>query len=170
MHVTGYMIREALKRQELRKNVLEVQVKSALWRFKEEDKLTADEAMAQAKEAEEKIADLEVIQDRYNLQVMVDVQGVKMPLARAVKLVGGAGRIEKQWRDFSTDTGKRGYRDDQEITRDKDVERAERTLSARECLDRSTKAAGYAGSLRAAIAEGNSQRVNFDDLDASLFE
>jgi hypothetical protein len=169
MQVTGYMIREALKRQEIRRSTLAIQAKSSLWQFPGDEKMSADEVMAQLRVAEEAIAALQVLQDRYNLMVEVEVNGVKLSLSQAIKTVGGAGRVEKQWRDFATDTGKRGYQDES-LSRDKDEERAVRTLSPKECLMRSTQAANYAGSLRAVIAEGNSKKVNFDGLDTLLFE
>ena len=169
MQVTGYVIREAIKRRELRRATLATQAKQSLWRFEGDSKLGADEAMFELAKSEKDIALLQTYQDRYNLAVNLSVKGEEMTLSQAVKLVGGAGRVEKQWRDFATDTGKRGY-GDESLTRTKDEERATRTLSVMECLTRSNTAAGFAGNLRAAIAEANAKKIEFNELDASLFD
>lgn len=171
MQVTGYQLREAIKRWEMRKDTTAKQWDDALWTFEGEKKTTPTDLADQYSTADANIALLQTAQTRYNLLVAVKVQGKDLSLSEAVKRVGGAGRLEKMWRSFATNNGRDRYsRLDNE--RKKDSEYAKRTVTAAECLKKATVAAQYAGALRAAIAEGNSSKVDMAQigLDLKLLE
>lgn len=94
-----------------------------------------------------------------------------MTLAEAVKMVGGAGRAEKMWKSHAINTGRESY-SRIESSRPKDSEFAKRSVSVKECLKNANESAKFAGALRAAIAEGNSTKVDVAsiNLDPKLFE
>lgn len=105
----------------------------------------------------------------YNLQVRVTVQGTEITLAAAVKMLGGAGRVAKMWREAVADKEDRyGYRNERE--RNKDTEIAQKRVPYDEALKEANKADGFAGALRAAIATGNATLVDIEGLDPALFE
>ena len=103
MKITGYQIRAALRGYELDRKVASQQFAESLYFFEGEKKGSSDDLMRRFVDAEERVAHLQVLQARYNLAVTVEVQGhtsrQKMTLHEAVKLVSGANRTEKMWRD-----------------------------------------------------------------------
>lgn len=165
MKITGYKLKELVKRTEMVRDAVASLFDGSLHRFADEkDKDTPQNVVERFRKADLALAQVQTIQARYNLAVTVEVLGEKMALMEAVKRVGGAGRIEKMWRSASGEKKDRyGYRDD--LTRDKDSIRAERTLTQGQALELAQEAAKVAGALRAAIAEGNSVEV---ELDVSL--
>jgi hypothetical protein len=163
MKVTGYLLREAIRRRELRRDTAANQFEDSLSKFADEDKQTPDELAAIFVLEEKNIAKLQAVQDRYNLKVEVDVLGEKITLGEAIKRLGGAGRLDKMWRGVTTGRRDRyGYRD--ENTRKADEERARPTVTAKEAMDRATKASVVAGAMRAAIAKGNGTEIESDVL------
>lgn len=169
MKVNGYLIREAIKRYELRRDTSAKMFSESLHKFADETKATPDEVVAKYRAAEDAVAALQVAQARYNLLIQVNVLDKKMTLMEAVKRIGGAGRLEKMWRDaVSPKSDRYSYRDDME--RDITKERAIPTMSQDEREEKANKAASRAGAFRAAIAAGNGIEVDADqiDLDSSL--
>jgi hypothetical protein len=169
MKVTGYQLREAIRRHELRRDAAATQFNESLWRFEDEDKISPDDLHTLFVEAEKTIGVLQVGQMRYNRAVALNVTGEKMTLAEGVKRIGGAGRIEKMWRE-SVGKKDRYGRDPSDRTRSSDTQHVVRALSVKECMDRTSRTAKFAGALRAAIAEANSREVEVEGLDPSLFE
>ena len=114
---------------------------------------------------------LQVAQMRYNLAVRMDVKGKSLTLAEAIKLVGGAGRVEKMWKGSIAD-GKRNSYMDPDDTRnlDEKIIRAVRTVSPQDAVKLTTAAGKTASTLRAAISIANGQEVEIEGLDVSLFE
>jgi hypothetical protein len=94
-------------------------------------------------------------------------------LCEAVKLAGGAGRVEKLWRTAAQDSGKSGRglfgRD---MARSKENEYARRQVPLQQALAESTKASEWSATIRAAIAVGNAAEVDAErsgiELDAAL--
>ena len=183
MKVTGYMIREALRRWSLKREAASGQFEDSLKVFEDEKKATPLEVMTDFRAADLSIALLQVVQDRYNLAVYVEVNAgaeetVRITLASAVKLVGGVGRAEKMWRSAAKPKGD-GYSYGRNAdVRKSDEIRARNVMDVKDLLSESEKMARYAASLRQAIALGNGQEVDssvlVDDqkglLDSSLFE
>jgi hypothetical protein len=178
MLVTGYMLREAIRRWQLRRDTLATQFEDAFHFFEGEEKESPDDLAKAFMIAERAVAELQAAQARYNLQTTVTIdQGMAsgisikdhLNLCMAVKLIGGAGRIEKFWRTAAAPSSRDRYSCRDETVRNKDEIRAKKALSFRELTERATKATNYAGQLRAAIAEANSTKQDID-LDLALFE
>ncbi len=109
------------------------------------------------------------MQAHYNLTVMVTVLSQKMSLCEAVKRVGGAGRVEGLWRAAAGGKKERyGYGNDNE--RDPSKERAHAQMTMTEITKEAQSASKFAGALRSAIATANTQEIEVENLDASLFE
>src|SRR3990167_8019674 len=129
--VTGYTLREALKRWRIRRDVADKQFKDSLWAFASDEgqKVSSEQISKNYAEADYNLAKLQEIQQEFNRTVAIDVQGRKMTLALAIKLVGGVGRRESMWRNAATDTGRdRRYYGGREMSRSTDEEHAKRTV------------------------------------------
>lgn len=172
METTGYRLREALKLWGLRKAAAEQAFPDSLFKFDGEEKTKPADIVSTLVSAEASIAQLQVAQMRYNLSVMVEVEGQgQMPLAHAIKLAGSAERIEKLWRGVKSPSSKRSRYDlGPELTRDPNQLRAASTITDKEALNQTSVASKRAGALRAAIASGNSTKVEIENLVPSLFE
>jgi hypothetical protein len=170
--ITGFALREAIKRFEMLRETASKQWNDSLFIFDgDKDKTLPEELMKNYREAERAVAALQTCQARFNIQVKVKVLNEEMTLAEAVKLVGGAGRMEKMWKSHATNTGTDRY-SRSEMARSKDSDYAKRSISVKDCLKRATEAAKFAGAVRAAIAEGNSTKVSLSSisLDPKLLE
>ena len=169
MLVTGYRLRHAIKRLEQRRNVAVRQFKDGIYVFEGETKPSPEECMAQFRSCEDKMAALQVAQARYNLAVEVTVLDRTMTLHEAVKRVGGAGRAEKLWREVADEDQGYGWQSTARM-RSTDQEYADRVMPVNDCLDRADQAAQLANALREAIAMGNAQEIEVEELDPALFE
>lgn len=171
MEVTGYKLREALRRQTLRRETASSQFNDSLRKFPDEEKTTPDEVIKRVRSAEEAISILQVAQTRYNLAVRVEVAGIKgqRTLLECIKRIGGLGRIEKTWRSAAT-VKERGLFGDDERTREPGVVRQERQISFDEASARTEQIDRELAVLREVIAVGNAHKVDFEDLDAGLFD
>lgn len=171
MQITGYYLREEIKRATIERDTAAAQFNDSLSMFPGETKLSPKSIMERFQAADRRLAELEVAQQRYNSLVTVNVEGVSMTLGLAVKLVGGAGRREKMWRDAALNKKDR-YSYDSERRRSKDDIYATRTISVGEATDEAVRSGKYASALRTAIATGNNTALAFDTLnedDLKLF-
>lgn len=169
MRVTGYMLREAIKQQELRRDTASSAFDGSLKVFPNETKDAPALIVEKFLSAEEAVAKLQTAQMRYNLAVTVQANSVTMSLAEAIKTVGGYGRAEKMWRSAANPTKKDryGFNDDE---MDPTRVRATATITSSEAMKQTTVAGKRAGSLRAAIATANAQEVEIENLSPTLFE
>lgn len=170
MEVTGYKLREALRRQTLRRETAASQFNDSLKKFPDEEKATPDEVIKKVRSAEEAISTLQVAQTRYNLTVRVEVPGFsgQKTLLECIKRIGGLGRIEKTWRSAATAKDRGLY--DIEETREPGVVRRKRQISFDEASIRTEQIDSELAVLREVIAVGNAHKVDLEDLDASLFD
>lgn len=171
MKVTGYAIREALRRWQLRRDTAESQFTGTLLRFEDEKKPSPEEIVKLTLEAEIAIARLQLLQTRYNLAVTVTVDGIgsHLTLLECIKRFGGLGRVEKLWKVASTEKSDRyGYSD--RSVRDKDQIIAQRAVTYEEAARHTIEAGRTVGKLREAVAVGNAREVEFEDFDGTLFE
>lgn len=169
MKVTGYQLREAIKQQTLRRDTTAQAFNGSLKKFPEEKKDAPSDVMNEFLQAESAVAKLQIAQMRYNLAVQVTVLGETMPLGEAIKRIGGPARAEKMWRSATGPKGDRYFsREDDEF--DPAKVRAVATLSVKEALKLAQGAAKLAGALRAAVAMGNAEAVEINDLTPALFE
>lgn len=169
MKLTGYRIRERLNALLIDHKIAADAFSGSLVYFEDDGQgETPDSVASRFAEAERKVASLQAVQARYNLAVPVEVQGERMTLCEAIKRVGGAGRLEKMWRDASSTLRATDWRG-APVKRTKDEVVAKRALSPEECGKRAVKAARYAAALRAAVAQGNTTEIDID-CDLALFE
>lgn len=168
MKVTGYKIQHKLKELEQLKEVSAQQFNDNIMQFESQnEKMELTEVFAAYTSLEKKIARLQAAQCLYNLSVDVNVLGEKMTLLEAVKLIGGAGRSEKMWKDVvkGNRTRHHGYG---EQTRSKDQEYAVRSVSINDAVGFAQQATKIAGAIREAIQVGNATEIELE-LDESLF-
>jgi hypothetical protein len=168
MKVTGYKLQHKLKELEQLKEVYAQQFNDNIMQFESQsEKLDLKEVFGNYTDIEKKISRLQAAQCLYNLSVDVSVLGENMTLLEAVKLIGGAGRSEKMWKDVvkGNRTRHHGFG---EQTRDKSSEYAIRALSLNDSVQFAQQAAKIAGSLREAIQIGNANEVELD-IDEILF-
>jgi hypothetical protein len=168
MKISGYRLREALRNKRTLRDVMATRFNETLWQFGDEGAKPQDVANS-FRDADHAVAALEEAQQFYNQQVHVMVSGKKMTLARAIKLVGGAGRLEKMWRSAAHDTGRDRY-SYREMTRKTDEEHAKRMVSVDESIQLAQESARFASSLRSAIAEANAREVEIENLSSDLVE
>lgn len=170
MKVNGYRLQHALRELEHSREVAAQQFNDNILQFASaSDNLSLPDVFARFTRLENQIARVQTAQTQYNLSVQVTVLGETMPLLQAVKLVGGAGRAEKMWRD--TVKGKKNDRYSYGNTdqRSKDAEYAVRSVSVDEAMKHAQHAARIASALREAIQVGNATEIELDGLDeASL--
>jgi hypothetical protein len=154
--ITGYALREAIKRWQLRRDTASNLFDASIRKFEDETKESPVEVMKQLSQAEQAIAALQEVQSRYNLEVPV----MGMSLCKAIKLVGGAGRMEKMWRNVAAPIKDRYGRDSD--VRDKTQEVAKPTVSSREAAVLASDAARWAGSLRSGISVANAIEIDLE--------
>lgn len=168
MKVTGYKIQHKLKELEQLKEVAAQQFSSNMLQFEsQEEKLDLREIYAEFTSIEKKICKLQAAQALYNLNIEVSVLGEKMKLIEAVKLVGGAGRSEKMWKDVVKGSSVK-FSPYSEASRSRDQEYAKKSISTSEALKFAQQATKVASALREAIQVGNATEIELD-LDESLF-
>lgn len=169
MKVTGYKLREAIRRVELQRDATAGLFKDSLHVFEGESKANPIDLMKKFRDAEYAVAALQEAQQRYNLRVSIVVYGKALSLAVAVKMLGGAGRAAKMWRDAISEKDDRySYRNS--LERSKDTEAAKRVVTYDVALREANKADAYAGELRAAVAAGNAREIEIEELEPTLFE
>lgn len=172
MRVTGYAIREALRRWQLRRETAESQFKGTLMKFKDEQKASPQDIIDQLLQAEIAVARLQVLQTTYNTRVTVSVEGIgsNMTLLECIKRFGGLGRVEKLWRVASTEKSDRFDYSERTTVRENDRVYAERAISYEDAAKQTIAAGKLLGKLREAVAVGNARELEFENLDATLFE
>lgn len=165
MKVTGYQLQLQIK--DLKRDIdsFSTQFENGKTKFPNEDKLTAAEAYAAFRKAEDQLALVQTRQAVYNNKVKITVDGNQMTLARAIRLVGGAGRGDAMWRSIVAPKKDRFY-SDRENSRDSDKIYAEPTYTLEEARLEAVKASKLAAELRQAIQEANASQVEI--LDSEL--
>jgi hypothetical protein len=169
MNITGYKIREQLRQLSLRIKTLQATYKESLFVFLNESTEDNDPRLIAAKIStlERQTTALQEVQAKYNLGVKVAVGGGLMSLLHAIKLIGGAGRLESMWRTAATSTGRSRWGDPL-TERDADKDYAQRRIPVEEALTLASEASKRASEVRTAIAVGNAREVEMD-VDPALF-
>jgi hypothetical protein len=168
MEVTGYKLREALKMASLELETVKTQFDESLYAFDGEEKDSPEDISDKIRELEIKVARLQAAQEQYNQKVTVDVNGSKVILAVAIKLVGGAGRVAKMWKQAAKGSVRDRWSRHQAAIRKADEEVAKPTIDKSDALKLAKDSERYAASLRSAIAYGNTSKVAVDFVDESL--
>lgn len=178
MQVTGYALREALRKWQLKRETAAAQFADSLFEFPTArgKKPTPDAIAEKVDRAERAIAALQTAQSVYNHKVWVAWKSPDgeqtVRLTSAIKLIGAFGRIEKLWRVAAT--GKKDkyahYRSDDPGRLKEGELLAERTISPEDAAARVETYAAQLGVLRQAVAIGNASALDIEDLDGSLLE
>lgn len=168
MKVTGYKLREVLKMKSLELATIQTLFDESLQAFEGDKKESPKEIADAISKLEKEVAILQAIQSDYNLKVAIEVEGIKMPLEAAIKMVGGAGRLSKMWRTAAQGSKRDRWDRGSAMTRNKEDLVAQPTISKTEALLFAKKAERFAAALRNAIAVGNNTTVAIDWLDESL--
>lgn len=162
LKISGYVLREAIRRWQLRSDTASGQFSDSLRKFRDEVKPPPGDIANAFTIAEGAVAALQAVQARYNLAVQIEVAGTRITLLQAIKQLGGAGRIAKMWR---TAAGAGKSRDSwQSDAKQAGEERATPTIRHEDALKRADLAAAYAGDLRAAVAKGNAAEIDVKEL------
>jgi len=171
MLITGHKLRETIKLKQLELSTIQTQFEDSLFAFKGEDKEHPTEVVDAIKKLEHEIALLQTAQNHYNGAIMVLLENGEAPvqLAFAIKIVGGAGRIAKMWRNAAQ--GKQRDRWDRmtaEVRRTDEVKAAP-VMDKKEALAKAKEAEKFAGSVRTAISTGNTEEIDIDFIAPVLF-
>lgn len=163
MKIDGFTLQQAVREAKAERDQASKRFTPALKKFPGEEKPDPRELAEAFIAAEIRLARLQSAQTLFNLTARVQVQGETMSLLEAIKLVGGAGRLEAMWRSAATpETNRYSMNED---TRQKDTIVAEAQVSFDEAGELRRKAGKRASALRAAIQKGNAQEI---DLDVDL--
>lgn len=168
MITNGYKLQHAIRELESKRESIVSQFQDSMHKFEDQEKAHPNELSKEYLVLEEGIATLMTARAEYNLKIMVKANNVEMPLAKAIRLVGGAGRLEKLWRGPTKKKVARWDRESQ-LERDKDHEFAIQVMSIEDCLKMARIEGKRASSLRESIAVGNGTDLEMD-LDPGLFE
>lgn len=170
--ITGHKLRESLKIRQLELATILTNFDDSLFTFVGEKKETPMSIMEKVMKLEGQIAELQVIQAFYNLNVKItlkkDGKEKMVPLDHAIKIIGGIGRAAKRWRDAAKGEKRDRYYH-RSLERDKDKEQAEPTISKEEALKEAIKIEKYASLVRIMIAKGNLTEIEIEDSFAELF-
>lgn len=167
MKVTGYQLREAIKRQVQRTEMAKDVFRSSYVGF-DDDTKDPVKAGCLFLESGTNVALLQAAQQRYNDRVTVSHKGEIVTLAVAVKLIGHLGAYEKEWRTIASQKKERSYGSDPTLERDTTKIYAKRLISTDTAFSLAEAAGKDAAQLRAAIATANNTELDID-LPATLF-
>jgi hypothetical protein len=174
MKVNGHQLREAIKRWEMkRETVLRGFDKSFFRKKSEETKKSPIEIAAEFKKCEFIIAKLQAAQTRYNIETTVefveDSSLMKISLCEAVKRIGGYGRLESMWRKASLQEEDPNEDMKMRYSESTKIEWPVRVTSIETAVAEATQINLVCGSLRGAIAQGNTREMDFSDLMPEYF-
>jgi len=170
MKTTGYMLRDAIRAWEIRRETASGSFNDSLRKFPGEVKPTPAEIVTKIENCELSLAKLQTAQMQYNLSVEVEVKGTRMTLAEAIKRIGGIGRVQKMWKTAIEGGAKDRHSIYGDDTRDPTQIRSEVTIHRDDASKLATQARRNQGLFQAAIAVANDKSILIENLDPSLFE
>lgn len=163
MKTTGYALQQAIREATKERDLADSRFSGSLKAFPDEKKPSPLKISDEIEAAERRIATLQAAQARYNLAVTVEADGRTMTLQEAVKLLGGAQRLEEKWREAAKEEADR-YGSD---TRDAGSIIRVRQVDNEKCVELARKHARRVNGIRYAIGKGNATEVEID-IDLSL--
>lgn len=168
MNVTGYKLREAIKRHVQRADMAKNIFRDSFAGFDDEhkDPVAAAAAFYDAGVA---VATLQAAQQHYNDRILLQFGHEQITLAVAVKLVGHLGAFEKEWRTIASQKKERSYGSDPSLERDTTKIYARRLVSTADAFAAAEAAGKQAAQLRAAIATANNVELCID-LPDTMFD
>lgn len=161
MKVTGYQLREALRRWTTKQQISAKIFPETMFSFDVKPSVTPREVADDFWDASVAVAKIQVAQQKFNFAVSVTVDGNTMSLAEAIKLLSFAGQASKMWRTAAADNGRDRY-SARELKRSKDDEIARRVVSVQECMKASEDRDRFNSLLRSAVAKANGTEVEID--------
>ena len=164
---TGYEIKEAIAKWVVRRDIANKAFTSSIWAFDNDDKPQPGSAFDAYKNAEIAIAKLECLQDVFNLNVRLEVQGTQTTLAECVKLRGSAQRMSEMWRN-ATQEVEHIYSRTIRVRKQDDVY-AKKQVSRGDGVAEVEKATNYLSAIKAAIAAGNARKIQVNDEQLIAF-
>lgn len=170
MKLNGYMIKERLKTAKNERDILLQQFKNSLWQFSDSNIGDPRILFKKYSIAEEKVVKIEEIQQKYNLQVMVEANGQERTLLNAIKSIGGIERAHQAWSSAIEDKHTKMSWLSSKLERNKDSEYAQRMIGGEEILESINVLSKSASNIRTAIAAANMIEVEFDDCNRAMFE
>ncbi len=167
--VTGHRILASIKNWEIKKASIVKRYEGSLYAFADEVKDPRG-LMEEFKKCERAIAKLQALQSAYNLAVKVNTKLGDMTLCEAIKTVGGAGRVEGMLRTASLEEDDRRsiYGRVRNKVENLQQEMAKRVIPVEESVQAALEASAITGSLKSAIAEGNSTSITMEVEDSLL--
>jgi hypothetical protein len=170
MKVTGYKLREALRRWQLRRDAASGQFKDSLNAFPGENKPKPEDLAAAVLTAERAIAELQAGQAQYNMTVRVTVDGASLSLLQCIKQVGGIERAVAMWSDAAKlKKDKYSFVRDDAGLRGADKVAAQRTISYEDAAKHAAQHDRTRAAYVEAMAVGNASEISID-LSPALFE
>lgn len=174
MKVTGYQLKEAIKRWEARKKPLLREFRNSFFRKPSQSGRLPLEIEKDIALVETSIASLQESQAKYNLAITVSYflfgEEKRMSLMNAVKTIGGIGRMEGLWKAESSK--EEDPYDNQRLhygATNTQYEWPKRTMLIKDIVETAAQKNAELTALRAGIAEANSKEFNLD-IDSSLFQ
>ena len=166
MKINGYKLQTAIKQAQEQREFAEKRFHGGIFAFPGEKKPNPGATAVEIVKLEAKIARLQAAQASYNLQVQIVTDAGSLSLHQAVKLVGGAARIEKLWKEaLSQVSGETVDRYGGGRQRQADAIIATPQVSIEEAEAAANAASTYTRMLREKIAAANATEI---DLDVSL--
>jgi hypothetical protein len=168
MKTTGYKLRQVLKELEIKRESLGRQFNNSFFAFPEDvgKKRKPLDIAAELSKVEDDIALFQTAVTEFNLKARVSVQGRLMPLAQAVKMIGGVARMIEHWNRadnfISSDSDRVRIK-----KKEDEVIQAEPQVSPDQILEVRQQVEKLAAAIRAAVAQGNSEEVEIS-LDLSI--
>lgn len=170
MEVNGYKLREAIKKLHLQIEIHENQFDSNTKAFANDNKKSLEAVTQDWFTAEDKICSLQEALNDYNLKVETHVPGMgKMSLAKIIKLVGPASRIEKKWRQLAAPKKDRYNRYDDPGVKEEGKEYATKTYTTDGAMAMAIDWGDKAAALRGALSVANATVIDLD-IPEKLFE
>jgi len=166
MQITGYELRERLRKLQLERETAAAQFADSLFEFPTArgKKPKPEEIVGIVDRCERAIAAVQAAQSLYNAKVYASVRGESMQLTVAIKLIGALGRVEKLWRIAAT--GKKDkyahYRSDDPGRLKEGELLAERTITPEAAAEHVSAYAERLGALRMAVALANATPIDLD--------
>jgi hypothetical protein len=156
--INGLKIQQAIREATKDRDLADSRFAGSLKAFPDEKKPHPLKLSDEFEAAERRIAALQTAQARYNISVMVEADGRSMTLQEAVKLLGGAQRLEEKWREAAKEEADR-YGGD---TRDKDAVVRTRQVDHEKCVELARMHSRRVNGIRYAIGKGNATELDLD--------
>lgn len=168
------MLKDALKRWELRRDRLRKLFDNSLLKFNDEEKTMPTVIGAEYVQTESSIVRLQLVQAMYNLTVKLKLtEEREISLCEAIKSLGAQRRTAAMWLAASnrlTNPIDMTYGFDNQFIREEGKVVAKPTMSDDDALNLSMQADQQTTVLKSAIAIANATELDIEGFDSALLE